>query len=180
MLYHKQMVKGLPLIGSSDKACEGCILGKEHRDSFPVGKSWRARKLLELVHADICGPMKTLSVNKNKYFIIFLDHFSRTWVYFIKEKFDVFVIFQQFKALVETQSGYCLKTLHTDRGGEFTSNKFDSYCKMNDIQRKLRASYTPKHNGIVECKNRTIVEMARSMMKGKNIPNIFWVEVVAT
>lgn len=118
LLYNKEMVKGLPLIGSTDKVCEGCILGKQHRDSFPVGKSWRASKPLELVHAYICGPMQTLSLNKNKYFIIFVDDFSRrTWVYFIKEKSDAFFIFQQFKALVEKQSGYCLKTLRTDRGG---------------------------------------------------------------
>lgn len=145
LLYNKQMVKGLPLIGSIDKVCEGCILGKQHRDSFPVGKSWRASKPLELVHADICGPMQTLSLNKNKYFIVFVDDFSRrTWVYFIKKKSDAFVIFQQFKALVEKQSGYFLKTLCIDRGGEFTSNKFDSYCKMNGVQRQLTASYTPQ------------------------------------
>jgi transposase InsO family protein len=103
-------------------------MGKHHRDSFPVGKSWRATKPLELVHADICGPMQTLSLNKNKYFIIFLDDFSRiTWVYFIKEKYDALIIFQQFKVVVEKKSGYVLKTLHTDRGGEFTSNDFGDY-----------------------------------------------------
>lgn len=77
LLYNKKMVKGLPLIGSTDKVNEGCILGKQHRDSFPVGKSWRASKPLEIVHANICGPMQTLSLNKNKYFIIFVDDFSR-------------------------------------------------------------------------------------------------------
>ena len=70
-LYNKQMVKGLPLIGSVDKVCEGCILGKQHRDSFLVGKSWRATKPLELVYADICGPMQTLSLKKNNNFYYF-------------------------------------------------------------------------------------------------------------
>ena len=77
LLYNKQMVKGLPLIASTDKVCQGCILGKQHRNSFPVGKSQRASKPLELVHADICGPMQTLSLKKNKYFIIFVNDFSR-------------------------------------------------------------------------------------------------------
>lgn len=81
---------------------------------------------------------------------------------------------------MEKKIGYCLKTLHTDRGGEFTSNKFDSYCKINGIQRQLTTSYTPQQNGIVKYQNRTIFEMARSMMKGKTLPNIFWAEAVAT
>lgn len=82
---------------------------------------------------------------------------------------------------MEKKSGYCLKTLFTDGGGEFTSNKFNSYCKINGIQRKLTASYTPQQNGIVERKNGTIFEMARSMMmKGKNLPNIFCAEAIAT
>ena len=147
------MVKGFQLIGSTNKVCEGCILVKQHRDSFPLGKSWRASKPLGLVHADICGLMQSLSLNKNECFIIFMDDFSRrTYLYFIKEKSHAFVIFQQFKALLEKQSGYCLKTLCTDRRGEFTSNKFDSCCKMNGIQRKLTTSYTPQQNGIAECK----------------------------
>ena len=151
LLYNKKMVKGLPLIGFTDKVIEGCILGKQHRDSFPVGKSWRESKPLELEHADICGPMQTLSVKKNKYLIIFVDDFSRrTWVYFIIGKSNAFVIFQQFKALVEKQIGYYLKKLHKDRWGEFTFNKFDSYCRINGIQRKLTTSYTPQQNGIVE------------------------------
>jgi len=113
LLYNKKMVKGLPLVG------------KQHRDSFRLGKPWRESEPLELVHANICGPMQTLSLNKNKYFIIFVDDFSRrTWVYFIKQKYDAFVIFQQFRVLMEKQSGYCPKTLPTDRGGEFTCNKF--------------------------------------------------------
>lgn len=145
LLYNKQMVKGLPLVGSVNKVCKRCILGKQHRDSFPIGKSWSASKPIELAHADICSCMQTLSLNKNKHFIIFVDDFSRrTWVYFINEKFDAFVIFQQFKALVEMKSGYCLETLCTDRGREHTSKIFDSYCKMNGIQRQLAASYTPQ------------------------------------
>jgi hypothetical protein len=56
--------------------------------------------------------MKTLSLNKNKYSFIFVDDFNRkTWVYFIKEKFDALIISQQLKVVVEKQSGYVLRTL---------------------------------------------------------------------
>jgi len=126
----------LPLIDCVDQVCEGCILGKHDRDSFPSSKSWRETKPLELVHANIYGPMKTLSLNKNKYFIIFVEDFSRrTWVYFITEKSYAPIIFYN----------------------------FDDYCKKNGIYRKSVVGYTPQNNGVVERKNWTIVEMARNI-----------------
>ena len=57
LLHTKNMVKGLPLIDRPERVCEGCIFGKQHRETFPVGKSYRARTPLEIVHSDICGPM---------------------------------------------------------------------------------------------------------------------------
>ena len=80
--------------------------------------------------------------------------------------------------MVEKQSDY-IKILRTDRGREFASNDFLSFCKTNGIKRQFTTSYTPQQNGIVERKNSTIMEMARSMMKAKHLPNEFWAEVVA-
>eukprot|EP00253_Pinus_taeda_P007976 PITA_07976 len=57
LLSRKGMVKGLPLIEKPDSLCEGCILGKQHRESFPSGKSIRAKAPLEIIHSDLCGPM---------------------------------------------------------------------------------------------------------------------------
>lgn len=77
------MVTGLPLLESFNQSCEGCILGKQHRDSFQIGKSRRATQQLELVHSDICGPIETVSHGHSRYFNTFLNDYSRkTWVYF--------------------------------------------------------------------------------------------------
>ena len=85
LLHEKKMVEGLPSIEHEDGACEGCIYGKHQRASFPVGKSWRAKKPLQLIHADICGLMQTPSLNNSKYFLLFIDDYSRMrWVYFLK------------------------------------------------------------------------------------------------
>lgn len=73
-----------------------------------------------------------------------------------------------------------MKTLRTDRGGEFTSNDFLNYCKDRGIRRELTTRYTPQQNGVAERRNRSIVEMARSMLKGKCLPNNFWAEAVST
>jgi hypothetical protein len=62
MLHTKDMVKGLPLIEKPERICEGCIFCKKHKESFPVGKSYRAKSPLEIVHSYICGPMQTPSI----------------------------------------------------------------------------------------------------------------------
>ena len=100
------MVRGLPLIEKPDSLCEGCILGKQHRESFPSGKCIRAKAPLEIVHSDVCGPMQTPSLVGSQYFLTFIDDFIRkTWVYSLKNKSEVFEKFRNFKALVEKQSG---------------------------------------------------------------------------
>ena len=129
------MVRGMPNIDRQDQVCEGCALGKHHRDSFPIGKAWRASSPLQLVHSDLCGPMNTTSNGGNRYFLTFIDDCSRkTWVYFLKEKSEVFGHFKTFKAMIEKQSGFMLKTLRSDRGGEYVSNEFEEFLKENGIK----------------------------------------------
>lgn len=96
------MVQGLPPIMQPTNSCESCIMAKQHRESFPVGRSNKARVPLELVHTDICGPMQTPSLGGSLYFLTFIDDFSRkTWIYFLKEKSDAFYKFKEFKSMVE-------------------------------------------------------------------------------
>jgi hypothetical protein len=179
MLQKKNLVRGLSSFTNPDnKLCEGCVIGKQHRDSFP-SHQFRAAEPLALVHADICGPMQTLSLAQNKYFLLFVDDFSRmSWVYFLREKSQAFSFFQKFKAHVEKESEFYLKVLRTDRGGEFTSNDFKDFCSSHGIKKELTTSYTPQQNGIAERRNRTIVEMARCMLKAMSLPNIYWADAV--
>ena len=85
------MVVGLPSINHTGVICEGCVCGKQQRASFLVGKSWRAKVPLGIIHADICGKMQSESLSKSKYFLLFVDDFSRmSWVYFLREKSEAF------------------------------------------------------------------------------------------
>ena len=123
------MVFGLPNIPDKDATCEGCIYGKMHRLPFPKA-AYRAKSPLELVHADICGPTQTPSLNDNRYFHLFVDDNTRMmWVYVLKNKSEAFPSFLEFKAMVENQSGRKIQTLRTDRGGEFIGKAFLDYCK---------------------------------------------------
>lgn len=101
-------------------------------------------------------------------------------MYFLKHKSDVLSNFKKFKFLVEKQSGYELKGLRIDRGGEFTSNAFEKCCEVSGIWRQLTASYTPQQNEVAERKNKSLVEMAKCMLKVKNLLNYLWAEAVNT
>jgi transposase InsO family protein len=180
VLQHKKMVEGMPQQFSiPSKVCEDCFVGKQRRDPFPKVSTWRASSILQLVHADICGPINPMSTSKKRYLLTFIDDFSRkTWVYFLVEKSEAFVVFKHYKAKVEKEAEACIKALRTDHGGEFTSQDFTNFCGVNGIRRQLTAAYTPQQNGIAERKNQTIMNMVRCMLSGKQVPNTFWPEAV--
>ncbi|GKV47387.1 hypothetical protein SLEP1_g54294 [Rubroshorea leprosula] len=176
----KNMVKGLPSINHPEQLCEACTLGKHNRLPFVARKNWRARKPLELVHSNVYGPMSVTSTGNNRYFLTFIDDFTiKIWVYLLQIKFEVLSCFKKFKAHVERQSGHCIQILRTDGGGEYTSNEFHEYCGEQGIQHQVTCPYTPQHNGVVERKNRTIMDMVKSILKAKGMPNSFWGEAVS-
>lgn len=80
--------------------------------------------------------------------------------------------------MVETEIGFKIKELRTNRGGEFNSNEFDQFCKTHGIKRQLTAAYTSQQNGVVECKNRTMMNLVRSTLSEKAVPKTFWPEAV--
>ncbi|KAJ4716957.1 Retrovirus-related Pol polyprotein from transposon TNT 1-94 [Melia azedarach] len=181
LLAKKEMVRGLPYINHPNQLCEGCLHGKQFRKSFPKESTFRAKKPLELIHADVCGPFKPRSLGNNNYFLLFIDDFSRkTWIYLLKQKSEVFGAFKKFKAAVEKESGRQIKAMRTDRGGEFTSKEFQEFCEANGIRRFLTVPRSPQQNGVAERKNRTILNIARSMLKSKRLPKEFWAEAVST
>ncbi|KAJ0865267.1 putative RNA-directed DNA polymerase [Helianthus annuus] len=178
-LSDNNMVYGLPEIGTWPMICEGCVYGKQTRNSFPK-HAWRSTRVLELVHADLCT-MPVRSLGGSKHFLLLTDDYSRmSWVYCLHKKAEAFERFKIFKIKVEKESGQKIGTLRSDRGGEFCSTEFNSFCDEHGIKRHLTAPYTPEQNGVAERKNRTVVEMAQSMMQEKNLSGCFWGEAVAT
>nr|KYP61818.1 Retrovirus-related Pol polyprotein from transposon TNT 1-94 [Cajanus cajan]KYP63036.1 Retrovirus-related Pol polyprotein from transposon TNT 1-94 [Cajanus cajan] len=181
LLKSKEMLTGLPSIKIPKKICDNCLISKQPRNSFSNFTASKANEVLHVVYSDVCGPIDTPSLGGNRYFVSFVDDLSRkAWLYLIKAKSDVFSIFKDFKALVEKQSGKCIKILRTDGGGEFTSGEFEGFCKEHGIVHEVTAPYTPQHNGIAERRNRTILNMVRSMLKEKNLPHSFWGEAAMT
>jgi hypothetical protein len=124
----EHIVKGVRHANPPEKFnCEICIQGKMTRSPFPR-RSNRLNKVLDLVHSDVCGPMRTNSLGGAKYFIEFIDDASR-WceVRFLKSKAKVFKATTEYMALVENQKGKKVKYLQSDNGGEYTGKEFDDY-----------------------------------------------------
>ena len=114
--------------------CEHCLAGKQNRVSFKSYPPSRKTELLELVHSDLCGPMKTKTLGGALYFVTFIDNCSsKLWVYVLKTKDQVLGVFKQFQASVERETGNKLKCIRTDNGGEYCG-PFDEYCKHQGIR----------------------------------------------
>lgn len=134
---------------------------------------------MELVHSDICGPINPISNGGKRYFITFIDEFSRKkWVHFLQEKSEAFIAFRSFRALVEKETGCSIQIFHTNHRGEFPSQEFISFCESHGIRRQLTAAYTPQQNRECERKNRTIVNVVRSLLRKSHVPRVFWPEAV--
>nr|GEX95081.1 hypothetical protein [Tanacetum cinerariifolium] len=135
----------------------------------------RATDLLRLIHTDVCGPFKIMSRQVAYYFITFTDDFSRYgYVYLLKHKHEVFETFKVFQKEVEKQLEKSIKSQRFDRGCEYTSQDFLDHLKERGIIAHRTPPYPPQHNGMSERRNRTLLDMVRSMMSQTILPKSFW------
>ena len=137
--------------------------------------------LLEIVHSDICGPIRIPSTGKSHYFFTFINDYSRYCaVRFLKSKSEALEAFKEIKNLWENQKSTKIKILMSDNGGEYIGNEFENYLKTNGIEHRLSVPYCPQQSGVAERKNRTLVEMARCLLSQLNLPLFLWAEAVNT
>ena len=119
-------------------------MGKQHRSPFP--QKVHGEQILQLVQADICGPISPISNNNKRYLLTFINYSSRKiWVLFLAEKSEAFECFKIFKVKVGKAMGTSFCGLRSNRGGEFTSKEFHMCCQTNEIQRKLTVAYTQQN-----------------------------------
>ena len=114
------------------------------KSPFPSSDS-RTTGILDLIHSDVSGRMSHVSLSGFEYYVLFIDDQSRkTWIYFLKTKSEVFKQFQEFKALVETQTGRKIKVLRLDNGGEYTLGEFVDFHVTARIKREFIVPYNPQ------------------------------------
>jgi transposase InsO family protein len=127
----------------------------------------------------VFGPVSVPSLGKSVYYVSFIDDFSRnTWIYFLRNKYEVFDRFKEFKALVENQTEKMIKVLRTDNGRDFCGNEFEEFCKKCGIARQKTTPYTPQQNGFAKRMNMTLMEKSRCMLSGVGLGKEFWAETV--
>ena len=160
--------------------CESCLLGKMTKLPFK-GKGERANGLLDLIHTDVCDPMFVHARGGFVYFITFINDYSRYgYLYLMRYKSKAFEKFKEFRNEVEKQLGRSIKSLRSDRGGEYLSQAFLDYLRDNGILSQWTPPYMPQHNGVAERRNRTLLDMVRSMMGKADLPKSFWGNALET
>ncbi|EEC81933.1 hypothetical protein OsI_25798 [Oryza sativa Indica Group] len=175
------LVRGLPVLSQVEQVCEACLAGKQRRAPFPQQALHRATEPLALLHGDLCGPVMPATPSGNRYFPLLVDDYSRyMWLVLLATKDVAPDAMKRVQAAAERKSGSKLRALRTDRGGEFTVGHFTEYCAELGLRRELTAPYSPQQNGVVECRNQSVVSTARSMLKAKGLPGMFWGEAVNT
>ena len=141
-----------------------------------MAKGYRAKEQLELVHSDLCGPMTIQARGGFEYFITFIDDYSRNgYIYLMHRKSEAFEKFKEYRAEMVKRLNKCLKTLQSDRGGEYLLVEFRDYLSEQGITSQLSAPGVPQQNGVAERRNMTLMDMVRSMMSYSYLPNSFWI-----
>ncbi|TYK13967.1 gag/pol protein [Cucumis melo var. makuwa] len=159
--------------------CESCLEGKMTKRHL-TEKRYRAKEPLELIHSDLCGPMNVKVRGGFEYFISFIDDYSRYgYLYLMEHKSEALEKFKEYKAEVENLLSKKIKILRSDRGREYMDLRFQDYMIEHGIQSQLSAPGTPQQNGVSEKRNRTLLDMVRSMSYAQ-LPSSFWGYAVET
>ena len=155
---------------SSSLKCNVCILAKSHQTSYPVNLNKRT-KPFELIHSHVWGPAPITSQSGIRWFITFIDDYTRmTWLYTMRHKSDVRNIFLIFYRMVCTQFSLPVKIIRSDNCGEYLNSELLSFFQNNGILHETTCPRTPQQNGVVECKNRHILETTRALLIGAHVP----------
>ena len=153
-------------------SCSDCLQNESHKLPFQqLGVS--TSHPLEIVYVDVWAPTPFMFIKDFYFYVIFIDYFSKyVWLYPLKHKSNVSIIFPQFKNLVEKQFNLNIKTIFTDNGGEFI--KLRNYLVNHGISQITTLPHTPQQNGLIEHKYCQLIEITCYLLNHANIPKHFW------
>nr|GFA39266.1 retrovirus-related Pol polyprotein from transposon TNT 1-94 [Tanacetum cinerariifolium] len=182
LLSKNDIVVGLPKLKFiKDHLCSSCELGKAKRKSFHTKLTPSSKQWLQLLHIDLCGPMRVASINGKIYVLVIVDDYFRyTWTHFLRSKDETPEVLIDFLRLVQRGLQAQVRVVRTDKGTEFLNQTLHAYFAAEGILHQTSVARTPEQNGIVERRNRTFVEAARTMISTDKVPLFFWAEAIAT
>ncbi|GJW03059.1 retrovirus-related pol polyprotein from transposon TNT 1-94 [Tanacetum coccineum] len=181
-LARKHLVRGLPQLKfEKDHLCSACQLGKSRKATHKPKTINTIMEVLHPFHMDLCGPLRVQSINGKKYILVIVNDYSMfTWVKFLssKDETPAFVI----NLLKQLQVGLnkTVRFVQTDNGTKFMNKSLSDYYESVGITHEKTVPRTPQRNGVVERRNRTLVEAARTMLIFSNASLFLWAEAMAT
>ncbi|GJX05909.1 retrovirus-related pol polyprotein from transposon TNT 1-94 [Tanacetum coccineum] len=181
-LARKDLVRGLPRLKfEKDHLCSACQLGKSKKFSHRPKSENTNMEVLHTLHMDLCGPMRVESIKGKKYILVIVDDYSRfTWVKFLRSKDETPEFVTNFLKQIQVGLNKTVRFIRTDNGTEFVNQALSAYYEGVGITHQKSVPRTPQQNGVVERRNRTLVEAARTMMIFSKAPMFLWAEAVAT
>ncbi|GKA35131.1 retrovirus-related pol polyprotein from transposon TNT 1-94 [Tanacetum coccineum] len=181
-LARKDLVRGLPRLKfEKDHLCSACQLGKSKKYSHKPKSENTNMEVLHTLHMDLCGPMRVHSINGKKYILVIVDDYSRfTWVKFLRSKDETPEFVINFLKQIQVGLNKTVRYIRTDNGTEFVNQVMSKYYEGVGIFHQKSVPRTPQQNGVVERRNRTLVEATRTMLIVLKAPMFLWVEAVAT
>nr|GEW42361.1 retrovirus-related Pol polyprotein from transposon TNT 1-94 [Tanacetum cinerariifolium] len=162
----KDIVIGLPKLKYvKDQLCSSCELSKAKRSSFKSKATPSLKGMLNLLHMDLCGPMRVASINGKKYILVIVDDYSRyTWTLFLHSKDETPKVLKEFLTMIQRNLQAPMIIVRTDRDTTFLNKTLILFFKEEGIEHQTSTDRTPEQNGVVERQNRTLVEAARTML----------------
>nr|GEZ23913.1 putative ribonuclease H-like domain-containing protein [Tanacetum cinerariifolium] len=181
-LSKNDLVSGLPKFKyAKEHICPSCEQGKSKRASHPPKPVPNSKQRLHLLHMDLCGPMRVASINGKWYVLVIMDDYSRyTWVHFLRTKDETPEVIKNFLKKIYVRLQAPVIIVRTENGTEFKNHALKEYFESVGITHETSAAKTPQQNGVVERKNRTLVEAARTMLIFSHAPLFLWAEAIAT
>jgi hypothetical protein len=160
--------------------CEPCALAKQTRPPFEASTSVRTDIPLGLIHSDVCGPLAP-SLGGKRYFVTFLDDYTGlSVVTLLKHKSEATSAMREAFTLLENQSGYTVKVVRTDNGGEYVNKELKDYLKAKGIVHETTMPYSPQQNGKAERLNRSLTTQVRAMLADAQFSESLWAEALIT
>nr|GEW39087.1 hypothetical protein [Tanacetum cinerariifolium] len=181
-LERKDLVRGLPRLKfEKDHLCSACQLGKSKKHIHKPKTENTNLEVLNTLHMDLCDPMRVQTINMKKYILVIVDDYSRfTWVKFLRLKDETPEVIIKFIQQIQVSLNKTVRYVRTDNGIEFVNHTLTEYYERIDIFHQKTVPRTPQHNGVIERRNRTLVEAARTMLIFSKALMFLWAEVVAT
>ncbi|GJU44453.1 retrovirus-related pol polyprotein from transposon TNT 1-94 [Tanacetum coccineum] len=182
LLSKKDVVIGLPKLKCvKDQLCSSCEVSKAKRSSFKSKTVPSTKGRLNLLQMDLCGPMRVASINGKRHILVIVDDYSRyTWTLFLRSKDETPEVLKDFLTMIQKNLQALVISVRTDRGTEFLNKTLNAFFKEEGIEHQTSTPRTPEQNGVVERRNRTLVEAARTMLSASKLPLFFWAEAIAT